>query len=301
MARQCAARASAAAPAPERTAGAAGVHAPEGPSGNGTLIFAEDFSQIAQQAQQLKLASLGRLTASIAHEIRNLLGLISHAAQLLRESPALPREDSRLVEIVIGNARRTNDVIESVLTLSRGQQPRPELIALGDWLRDFAAELGARDGGQLVSVELAPGTEQLNVRADPVHLRQVLTNLCENGLRYSLRAHRHGVAAPGGPQRHHHRPHATRRSTRTVVYRRRTSRGYSNRSSPLSTAARASGCTWHAISARPTSPAGIPARTRHRSCCLNFPHPERRGATVVSDSANKAPHRERSNEQSRQS
>jgi two-component system sensor histidine kinase PilS (NtrC family) len=160
----------------------------QGPSGDGTLIFAEDFSQIAQQAQQLKLASLGRLTASIAHEIRNPLGSISHAAQLLRESPALPREDSRLVEIVIGNAQRTNDVIESVLTLSRGQQPRPEMITLGDWLRDFAAELPSRDGGQSVGVELAPGTGELKVRADPVHLRQVMTNLCENGLRYSLRA-----------------------------------------------------------------------------------------------------------------
>ena len=65
-----------------------------------------------------------------------------------------------------------------MLTLSRGQQPRPELIALGDWLRDFAAELRARDGGQSVTWMLAPGTEQLKVRADPRHLHQVLTILC---------------------------------------------------------------------------------------------------------------------------
>jgi two-component system sensor histidine kinase PilS (NtrC family) len=158
-----------------------------GPSGAGTLIFAEDFTWITQQAQQLKLASLGRLTASIAHEIRNPLGSISHAAQLLRESRALPQEDSRLVEIVIGNAQRTNEVIESVLTLSRGQQPRPELIRLGDWLRRFVAEL-PRGDANAVRVEVPAGAGELQVRVDPTHLRQVMTNLCENGLRYSLRA-----------------------------------------------------------------------------------------------------------------
>jgi len=158
-----------------------------GPHGNGTLMFAEDFSQVAQQAQQLKLASLGRLTASIAHEIRNPLGSISHAAQLLRESPALPPDDSRLVEIVLGNAQRTNEVIENVLTLSRGQPPRPERLRLGEWLREFAAELGLREQHPRVSVEIAPDAGELEVRADPTHLRQVMSNLCENGLRYSLR------------------------------------------------------------------------------------------------------------------
>jgi two-component system sensor histidine kinase PilS (NtrC family) len=159
----------------------------EGPSGVGTLVFAEDFSQIAQQAQQLKLASLGRLTASIAHEIRNPLASISHAAQLLRESPELLAEDSRLVEIVLTNAQRTNEVIESVLTLSRGQQPQPELIALGRWLGAFGQELQLRDGGEAVTIELDVQGASLEARVDPTHLRQVMANLCENGLRYSLR------------------------------------------------------------------------------------------------------------------
>jgi two-component system sensor histidine kinase PilS (NtrC family) len=157
-------------------------------SGDGTLIFAEDFSKIAQQAQQLKLASLGRLTASIAHEIRNPLGSISHAAQLLRETPELQHEDLRLVDIVIGNAQRTNEVIESVLTLSRGNQARPERIALASWLERFVEELRLRDAAvqPRILVELEPA--DIEVGADPTHLRQVLHNLCENGLRYSLRA-----------------------------------------------------------------------------------------------------------------
>ncbi len=161
------------------------IHAP---SSDGTLIFAEDFSQIAQQAQQLKLASLGRLTASIAHEIRNPLGSISHAAQLLRESAHLPDEDARLVDIVIGNAKRTNDVIESVLTMSRGHQPRPEQFDLGHWLARFVEELRMRDAEVSPAIRYALDPRNIMVRVDPIHLRQVLNNLCENGLRYSLRA-----------------------------------------------------------------------------------------------------------------
>ncbi len=160
----------------------------ESASGDTTLVFAEDFSRIAQQAQQLKLASLGRLTASIAHEIRNPLGSISHAAQLLRESTELPADDHRLVEIVIGNARRTNDVIESVLTLSRGQQPRPERLLLADWLASFATELRQRAPEAGIDLRIAERAVQSEVSVDPVHLRQVLQNLAENGLRYSLRA-----------------------------------------------------------------------------------------------------------------
>lgn len=159
-----------------------------GPSEAGTLVFAEDFSQITQQAQQLKLASLGRLTASIAHEIRNPLGSISHAAQLLHESPQLPPEDARLVEIVLGNAQRTNDVIESVLTLSRGQPPRPEIIPLDDWLRHFVGEFGQHDASTAISVSTDPAASGIEVRVDPTHLHRVLTNLCENGLRYSERS-----------------------------------------------------------------------------------------------------------------
>jgi len=161
----------------------------QAPSGDGVLMFAEDFSQITQQAQQLKLASLGRLTASIAHEIRNPLGSISHAAQLLRESPALPGDDRRLVDIVIGNARRTNEVIESVLTLSRGHQPRPESVRLAAWLERFVEELRMRDTANppQIAVSLHP-ENGMEVSVDPTHLRQVMENLCDNGLRYSLRS-----------------------------------------------------------------------------------------------------------------
>jgi len=159
-----------------------------GPAGEGVLVFAEDFTQITQQAQQLKLASLGRLTASIAHEIRNPLGSISHAAQLLRESATVPGEDLRLIDIVIANAKRTNDVIENVLTLSRGHQPRAEIIRLAEWLARFVDDLQVNHAGHGLQIHLESSAEDIEIKVDPTHLRQVLNNLCENGLRYSQRA-----------------------------------------------------------------------------------------------------------------
>jgi two-component system, NtrC family, sensor histidine kinase PilS len=89
-------------------------------SGSGpVLIFLEDTSVIADRAQQSKLAALGRLSASIAHEIRNPVGAMSHASQLLRESPALTDDDRHLTDIIEKNGVRVSHIIENVLQLSR--------------------------------------------------------------------------------------------------------------------------------------------------------------------------------------
>jgi two-component system sensor histidine kinase PilS (NtrC family) len=149
----------------------------------GTLIFLEDTSAMAQQAQQLKLASLGRLTASIAHEVRNPLGAISQAAQLLAESPHLSESDTRLTRIIHAQCQRVNEVIENVLQLSRREQSQAEDIEIRPWLENFAAEwMHARPDAR---IELDVRPADLHVRMDPRHLRQVLDNLCHNGLRYS--------------------------------------------------------------------------------------------------------------------
>jgi len=148
------------------------------------LIFLDDNSRLTQQAQQLKLASLGRLTAGIAHEIRNPLGAISHAAQLLGESNELTQADIRLADIIQNHSVRMNKVIENVLQLSRRKQPNPELIDLKEWLENFRKDFNLADSDQNdISIEVEP--ETLKVRVDPSHLQQALTNLWQNGLRYS--------------------------------------------------------------------------------------------------------------------
>ncbi len=153
-----------------------------------TLVFLEDISQIAQKAQQLKLASLGRLTASIAHEIRNPLGAISHAAQLLQESEELDGPDRRLAQIIHDHSRRMNLVIENVLQLSRRRQAEPQLLDLKYWLHRFVSEF--RQGlSPQQTVHLETIGSSLQTRMDPNQLTQVLTNLVQNGLRYSGKEH----------------------------------------------------------------------------------------------------------------
>ncbi len=148
----------------------------------GTVIFIDDMSRISQQAQQLKLASLGRLTASIAHEIRNPLGAVSHAAQLLEESTNLDNQDKRLLEIITKQADRMNGVVKNVLQLSRRKDSEIVLFRIKPWLQDFIHHFTSNKEVDITINVIPP---EIEVYMDASQLNQVLTNLCENGLRYS--------------------------------------------------------------------------------------------------------------------
>ena len=149
------------------------------------LVFLEDAVVMNARVQQSKLASLGRLSASIAHEIRNPVGAMSHAGQLLAESHGLSKDDLRLTEIIRTNAERVSHIIDNILQLSRRESSRPELLELRGWLEDFASEftrtLELREG----ELSIVDVPESLEVRMDPSHLRQVLWNLCDNAIKYA--------------------------------------------------------------------------------------------------------------------
>ena len=145
-------------------------------------IYMEDNGEIQQQAQQLQLSELGRLSASIAHEIRNPLAAISHAAQLLQESRNLDKGDERLTAIIHNHTKRMNAVVENVLLLSRRQPSTPERTRLDSLISVFAKEYAESEPQANFSIDVNPPDTQ--VRVDPRQIRQVLTNLVTNALKH---------------------------------------------------------------------------------------------------------------------
>ena len=140
---------------------------------------------MSREAQQLQLAALGRLTASIAHEIRNPLGAISHAGQLLAESPNMDDADLRLTQIISDHSKRVNTIIENVMQLGRGNQSYPQLVELNGYLESFINDFITSDLAQKNDFLVELENDDIQIRFDPSHLQQILTNLCENGLRHT--------------------------------------------------------------------------------------------------------------------
>lgn len=145
-----------------------------------TLVYLENASLLAKQAQQLKLASLGRLTASIAHEIRNPLGAISHAGELLSESIPEDSNQRKLTDIIRRHSSRVNTIVDNILQMSRRRGTSPSRIQLSDWLAKSVAEF--EDYRQIPEghLQLNLSTTHLTVNCDASQLHQVLENLLEN-------------------------------------------------------------------------------------------------------------------------
>ena len=160
---------------------------PPGEGGN-ALIFLEDVGRLQQEAQQVKLAALGRLTANMAHEIRNPLAAISHAAELLDDEPP-GKGTERLIRIIGDNTHRLNRLVVGVMELGRRDRASPELINLKEFLGQLLDELSLQDDSSTarISIELP---DRVSVCFDRGHLHRVVSNLLSNALRYASAAPR---------------------------------------------------------------------------------------------------------------
>jgi two-component system, NtrC family, sensor histidine kinase PilS len=158
--------------------------APLGAEPGPTLIFLEDTSLLAERVQQSKLAALGRLSASIAHEIRNPVGAMSHAGQLLAESQNIGTDERRLTDIIRSNSERVSTIINNVLQLSRREGTKPARLALGDWFENFLSEFCGTMQVRESQIGFHEEASDLEVRFDPSHLHQVVWNLCDNAMKY---------------------------------------------------------------------------------------------------------------------
>ncbi|MDE2389664.1 MAG: two-component sensor histidine kinase [Betaproteobacteria bacterium] len=152
-------------------------------SRNGVVIFLEDTGRIQAQLQQLKLAALGRLTANIAHEIRNPLSAINHAAELLEEEQLENDADPRLVRIICDNTRRLNKIVQDVLQLNRRNIPKPDLLDLHEFMQKFLEEFCHAEKIDRDTFVLK-NTNSYLISFDRDHLHQILWNLCRNAWRH---------------------------------------------------------------------------------------------------------------------
>lgn len=151
----------------------------------GAVVILEDMQRAQAQAQQVKLAALGRLTANIAHEVRNPLSSISYAAELLQEGEQIPGQ-ARLLNIILDNAFRLNSIVLDVLQVNRRDRVQKVAFNLAEQLPYFVDNLQHTEGftRQIFEIDVAPTCV---VNFDRGHFDQVLWNLCRNALRHCQR------------------------------------------------------------------------------------------------------------------
>jgi two-component system, NtrC family, sensor histidine kinase PilS len=150
----------------------------------GTVIFIEDWTQMQTQSHQVKLAALGRLTANIAHEIRNPLSSISHANQLMEEDDEASPTTKRMLQIISDNVRRVDQIIKDVLELNRRDRTNQEMIHLESFITDFYNQFCTVENISANDFTLSISESDISILFDRRHLNQILWNLCKNGWRH---------------------------------------------------------------------------------------------------------------------
>lgn len=148
------------------------------------LILLEDAAALREQAQQMKLVALGRLSASIAHEIRNPLSAISHAGQLLAESSDITGHNQRLLDMIQRHSRRIDKIVRDVLDLSRREPTARASLQLKTWLIHSAGLYQEGYSERPRPIELLDIPADLSISFDPNHLQQVIFNLWDNSFEH---------------------------------------------------------------------------------------------------------------------
>ncbi len=174
--------------------------------GDQALVFLDDTSQVARRAESLTLATLGRFSASLAHEIRNPLAAISYATQLLEESRDIPEADRRLLEIIYQQTQRMNGIVENVLGLAKRERAQPEHVELGEFIAHFVKDYRNSHPLEYDTLDAVAPPAPLVAMVDRRQLQQAVTVLVHNALVYgrlpdepariSLRAHVDDGGAP---------------------------------------------------------------------------------------------------------
>jgi two-component system sensor histidine kinase PilS (NtrC family) len=152
--------------------------------GDQSLIFLDDTSQLSRRAETMTLATLGRFSASLAHEIRNPLAAISYATQLLEESRAIPEADRRMLEIIHQQTQRMNGIVENVLSLARRERAQPDHLELVGFARQFIDEYRSSHPLESDTLQVAAHKPTVHALADTRQLHQVLVALVHNALTY---------------------------------------------------------------------------------------------------------------------
>ena len=151
------------------------------------VMFLEDLREMEARIRTEKMAAMGRMSAAVAHEIRNPLAAISQANALLEEDLQDPAH-RQLTTMVRHNAQRLAKIVDEILNLSRvqviGPEQTPIAIALDDAVERIATEW-ARQSAAGERVHTTVNTADAAVVFDPDHLRRLMVNLLDNALRYA--------------------------------------------------------------------------------------------------------------------